>query len=543
MKCKGVNGVAVLDIVEIGRKQAYIFVSNRLKEIAGASMIIRHVSERLPKELSLPYFGEDNIIMEGGGHSIYQFNTKDEGCEFNRMLSRKVLERFPGLQLYCVLVDFNPEADLLPDKITELFKALAQKKNGHATPLRQYSYGIEKLCESTRLPATEIFAVKDEWRLVSAEIHAKLRFAQDHKLEEYFADLQLGSLPVQMTSDTDVLEDEEKSKVAVIHLDGNRMGEKVAKFRELHQIKEGESAGEYNQRYRDAFRRFSNDIDAKYKAAFRGMMEELSDQVQAAADQMGLNVYKEKGIPVRPIIFAGDDISFIVPGPLGVEAARMMLEKLQQDKLEIGGGPGSRKVYMTLHACAGVAIVKSGYPFARAHELAEQLCKMAKTKVLQDSLERLEEGDASALDFHILHGDWSGSIRQQRQEDYLIKDANNQTYSLTLKPYYVMSPSARRQASGLFNQFATFQVALERVTNKQKVARSKIKKLRECIKRGPSETKRFIELNQLGAHLTGFEDTPLEQGGIFTYEGCCPYYDAIEAMDDVLLFPREEGQL
>jgi len=190
-----------------------------------------------------------------------------------------------------------------------------------------------------------------------------------------------------------------------------------------------------------------------------------------------------------------------------------------------------------------VAIVKSGYPFARAHELAEQLCKVAKNRVLKDSrAERLEEGDASALDFHILHGDWSGSIRQQRDEDYLIKDADNQAYSLTLKPYYVMSRLVRRRVSGLPNQFATFRVALERVTNKQKVARSKIKKLREYIKRGPSETKRFIELNRLDTYLTGFKDTHLEQGEMFTYDRRCPYYDAIEAMDDVLLFPRGEEQ-
>jgi len=538
-----VNEVAVLDIVEIGRKQAYIFSSNRLREIAGASMIIRHISERLPKDLSLPYFGEENVIMAGGGHSIYQFSTREEGCEFNRLLSCAVLKEFPGLQLHCALMDFNPDGDLLPDKITELFKALAQKKSGQAAPLRQYSYGIEKLCESTRLPATEIFVVKDERRYVSAEIHAKLKFDQAHKLEEYFEDLQLGGLPVQMTKDTDALEDAEKSKVAVVHLDGNQMGKKVDKFQELHQIKESESAGAYNQRYRQAFRRFSDDIDAKYKAAFRAMMGVLSAQVQASADQTPLNVYKEKGIPVRPIIFAGDDVSFIVPGPLGVEAARMMLEKLQQDKLEIDGGPGSQKVRLTLHACAGVAIVKSGYPFARAHELAEQLCKVAKNRVLKDSrAERLEEGDASALDFHILHGDWSGSIRQQRDEDYLIKDADNQAYSLTLKPYYVMSRLVRRRVSGLPNQFATFRVALELVTNKQKVARSKIKKLREYIKRGPSETKRFIELNRLDTYLTGFKDTHLEQGEMFTYDRRCPYYDAIEAMDDVLLFPRGEEQ-
>ncbi len=224
------NRLAVLDMVEIGRKQAYIFASNRLREIAGASMIIRYVSEQLPKELSLSYFGEDNIIMGGGGHSIYQFNTREKGYKFNQMLSSTVLKQFPGLQLYCVLVDFDPDKDLLPDKIKELFQALALKKNNHTVPLRQYSYGIEKLCDSTRLPATAIFKIKNDCRFVSSEIYAKLKFDQTHNLKEYFADLQLDGLPVQMTRDSDVLEDEDKSKVAVIHLDGNRMGEKVVSY-------------------------------------------------------------------------------------------------------------------------------------------------------------------------------------------------------------------------------------------------------------------------------------------------------------------------
>ena len=51
-------------LMEIGKKQSYIFKSNKLKENIGASMIIKFVTEELPKnELSK---NNGKKIIEGG---------------------------------------------------------------------------------------------------------------------------------------------------------------------------------------------------------------------------------------------------------------------------------------------------------------------------------------------------------------------------------------------------------------------------------------------------------------------------------------------
>ena len=62
-------------LMEIGKKQSYIFKSNKLKENIGASMIIKFVTEELPKnELSK---NNGKKIIEGGGKSLYSFDNKE----------------------------------------------------------------------------------------------------------------------------------------------------------------------------------------------------------------------------------------------------------------------------------------------------------------------------------------------------------------------------------------------------------------------------------------------------------------------------------
>lgn len=515
----------MLAIIEVGKKQSYIFSSNKLQDMMGASMIIRYISEMLPGT----WVNEDQIILKGGGHSIFYFDNQTDCRSFIRQCSKKVLQQFPGVELYLASVPYDPQQDLLPEAIDRLFQALASKKSGSGLPFRQFSFGIEEQCQSTQLPASQYVDKLDESRYVSSEIYAKLQHLNHTKVEDYFGELMVPGVSDRIVKEMDDLKDS-KGKTAIIHLDGNRMGAKLMAFQHSCVRRSDESISAYNARYREQFQRFSLDIDQKYKSAFREMMRELKQKIYES-DVNELKGYREQGVPYRPIIFAGDDITFIMPGVLGVEAAQIMLKKLESDPLKIGA------TVHRMHACAGVAIVRYRYPFSRAYEIAEQLCASAKTRILQDlnncqkDCQQAEELDASVLDFHIVHGDWNGSLHDQRAQDYQGRDQIGDFY-LTMKPLYI------DQKLSDYN-WSTFREAYHRVTSK-KIARSKIKELRSALKRGPAESERYVRNYELSQVLGTFQSIALEQGKMFTSEErVCPYYDAIEAMDTICVFDEE----
>ena len=522
--------MSILVILEVGKKQDYIFRSNKLQEIVGASMIIRHVSEELPRR----WIRDDRqIMLEGGGHSIYAFGDEAEGRRFIGEFSLEVLRRFPGLELAVASVPYDPDKDLLPDSIDRLFEALNDKKS-KGLPPRQLSFGIEERCQSTQLPASR-YHERYERRAVSSEIWAKLQFVADKSTKDYFSDLKVPGVSDNMAKQMDELEDH-RGKTAVVHMDGNRMGAKLQAFRRYCVPQPGETVAAFNERYRQEFRQFSRDIDQRYKAAFRHMMQDLTDWVRSDNSTV-LDRYRQ-GIPYRPIIFAGDDISFIMPGALGVEAARIMLEKLEQNPMVIGGETHR------MHACAGIAIVRSGFPFARAHDLAEQLCAAAKTRVLSDQeAGRLSDRDgtaldASAFDFHILQGDWSGSLHQWRRREYQGIDRDG-VYRLTMKPLYLTG--SRIGYENLYG-WDDFVETVTCVTNGD-LARSKIKGLRSSLKRGPLESRRYVMEHGLAKALGTLPNIPIAEGEMFTAtDRVCPYYDAIEAMDNVLVIGISNGK-
>src|SRR5439155_12166562 len=77
-----------------------------------------------------------------------------------------------------------------------------------------------------------------------------------------------------------------------------------------------------------------------------------------------------KYIQARPIVRGGDDLTDIIHGQYAIPFTHFYLKEFERTALRIREQP--------LTACASIALVKSGLPFAQAHALAENLCKSAK---------------------------------------------------------------------------------------------------------------------------------------------------------------------
>ena len=501
---------------EVSRKQDYIFRSNKLKENKGASNIIEKVIEELPTTINLNY--EKNLVYNGGGNSLYKFNDKDEAKDFIKKVSEKILREFPGLEVFMVLEEYAPGKITLA--VDKLYEKLAMKKNERRHSGVQMSFGIERRCQSTKLPACDDKDKYGEQRYISNEILRKIDYSD--KSSPKFNRL----LPVEegIKEVLDLVEGE-KSYIAIVHIDGNKMGKRFAEIKKYFESLENKDSDKDNE-YLDALREFSKGVKEAYEDAFRYMCKVVLDNSEKLKDDTKI---KEGKFPIIPIIIAGDDVTFITNGKIALECARVFLEYLSKKEINI-----YKDKKVKLNACAGIAIVKKTYPFFRAYRLAEELCNNAKKQILKDYPSGKE--DFSLIDWHIEQQEIIGNIEEIREKLYMSNDGKE----LYMRPLYVNNNSQ-------WNNYKNFKEALFNITKRKAsdggaspkpLARSKLKKLMKILKEGEKETEIYIESNKLSGYFSRLEGT--NTGDYCFCNNKCMYYDAIEFVD--MFIELDEGR-
>lgn len=400
---------------EISRKQNYIFQSNKLKENRGASIIIEYVIEELPKKLGKGY--EKLLIYNGGGNSLYEFDNLEETKAFIKDVSEKTLEDFPGVELFMIIEEYDDKKDKVTEKIKDAYKKLERKKNRRKYSGGQISFGIEETCESSGLPAScmDRRDIDNPSRLISNETNVKIEYSYDDskKFE--------GLLPkgIRGIREFRELVKGDKKHIAVVHIDGNRMGQKMEQLEDCFDYGKGDKS-KTNREYLKALKYFSLKIKQSYEDAFRTMTNIINQNKDNLEDDTKI---KEGFFPVIPIIVAGDDITYVTNGKIGIESAKIFLQHLSSKEIVIYNGKTTR-----LNACAGVAIGHVSTPFSSLYQMAEELCNNGKRKLALD----YGDQDFSLIDWHVVQGDILGSISEIRQKHYKAQ-ADKKSY--TCGPY------------------------------------------------------------------------------------------------------------
>ncbi|MBU5293798.1 hypothetical protein KQH90_07095 [Anaerosalibacter bizertensis] len=503
---------------EVSRKQDYIFKSNKLKENKGASIIIENIMEKLPCNKKYKYNYEHNLIYNGGGSSLYKFDSNEEAGDFIKKISREILKSYPGIEVFMVTEEYDNKKNKVIDAIDNAYRKLAQKKNRRRTSGMQISFGIERRCESTGLPASYIDFEDGEKKYISREV--KVKKDNSGKSSEKFDKLIPRNKSIKEFAD---LVKGNKRYMAVIHIDGNKMGKKFNQLKNYF-VYDNNNYEKVNNEYLDALKSFSDEIKNVYEEAFKHMVEVVEKNKDKLDEDTNINDGK---IPIIPIIIAGDDITFVTNGKIGIECARVFIDYLNKKEIKI-----YKDNTVKLNACAGVAIVRANYPFMKAYELAEDLCSNAKRTIVKDYKD--SEKDFSLIDWHLEQGDLMGSIAEIRRENYKSED-NKYLY---MRPIYLNNKSK-------WNNYRNFKEAYSNITDrkieikgKEKIIpRSKIKNLREVLKKGENETKIYLELNNISQYFSRFENT---QGDHCFYQDKCMYFDAIEIIDLFIALDEKE---
>ncbi len=491
-------------ILEVSRKQDYIFSSKKLRDNAQRSADISYVTSRVFFEKSAAglFDAEKNFIYAGGGHTVLQFDDLEQARAFAKTITETVLRKWSGLELFVKIRPYNES--LTPgENLKELSKALERKKALRKTSFRQTDMGMELLNSETFLPQRKEEATSRSYHV--SPLPAPEGWEYPSQLEELAGD---------------------DNFIAVIHIDGNAMGKRVDTiYREQ---------SENLQACCKSLSRFSEGIQRDFEKAFRATEEEIKV----------LGGFVPPMMPLRPVVLAGDDVCLVTAGNLGLECARIFLQKLAAITNE-----EDQKPYA---ACAGVAMVHVKFPFHRAYALSESLCSQAKKYVAQiDAKSRI-----SAMDWHIEFGQMRDNLSQIR-EDYETEDGNR----MELRPIVVASPediSVPPQKNYRF--FKSLCQSMQKKSGQ--IARSKLKELRTALRQGAVESRFFLQDKQISDLLYDgieaqfntweerreqyekmvFQNVRLQKEAFADTDGQvrCLFFDALEMMDHCVFLEEEE---
>lgn len=431
----------VLVILEVSQKQNYIFASKKLRENAERSGDIAYVTssaffQEVAAEL---YREEDNLVYSGGGHTVLQFNDSDQATAFAKRVTETVLRRYNGLELFVKQTPYDG-AKTPGENLKELSAGLERKKALRKAGFRQLSFGVEALDD-------EIFSPRTQG---GNPIHRPRKSGELKPPEDWEFPAEFEKLAGR------------DNFIAVIHIDGNAMGKRVDRvYQKFEQGWENCRAG---------LQRFSRSIQRDFEQSFLEVADEVARRFPDLVPTL----------PVRPVILAGDDVCFVSAGSIGLECARVFLERLAAKTNAEDGENYS--------ACAGVALVHTKFPFYRAYELAEELCTSAKR--FGTALD--PDGRVSAMDWHIEFGQLKDSLTELR-EDYACEDGSR----MELRPAAVIVPEGCSDPD--VRTYAFFKSLCLAVQDERgKIARSKIKELRQAFKHGQLESEYFLHDKQIG---------------------------------------------
>lgn len=576
--------VTVVDTTGI---QPYIFGSNRLQENIGASELVRlatgewalnevravakeqnNVKNARQEELD-PDFKIDEkegtaaeVIYAGGGNTVVIFSSSELAREFARNLTRKALREAPGLSLVIAHDDKfdwqgRDESDpahkrALSEIVTNLIsKRLAARKAARLPSMPLLGLGVTAHCESTGLVATRtnegLKPDAENVRLISREVEAKLKYTEraNQRLADQFSEQLENRYKFPFQIDNLGRVSGEESYVAVVHADGNGMGDRIKDIAGNHRDPS------QNRHYIEEMRSFSERVKEAAKAALNRVVELLISRIKWERKQDEIRRYVAERIPLedpylpfRPIVFGGDDITFVCNGLLGVTLAVEHLKAYEEETKNHG--------LQEMYASAGIAIVKMHYPFARAYQLSEELTKSAKQFVWEEFGGKGIERDASAFDWHIATSGLSGSLSAIRRREFRLTDDEDGP-TLLLRPLLLGSGMLHGEGRAWREQMETvvrtFQGHHLRddARDKTKVApkwhemRNKVKALREELRDGESAVRAFrrdYDIPPLPPLVPG--DTSHQETG-WLGGNRCTHFDAIELLDYYLHLPLDDS--
>lgn len=512
----GSSSAPILAQYSVRSKQSYIFKTNQLLEIVGASEIISMAFKKLfelaetcvtpdgrlvrtgrfadsPSDWAelvdrLTADRADGLDMlelfEGGGNDTVLFRNHDVFRLVNACYTRWILENCPGMVPLCVGVEADLSADDYKADYARLRQAADREKKRMIPGRSGAAVPFAKMDRSIFQPysATDLVGKEREIKELSDESSRKRKVGKEKSKGQI--------------QELDDMTEASNSLLAIVHADGNSMGRKIGRKLEGH--------SDYASCV-GVMSRFTREIDDAFQAGWKRLEARRQELLETYPNR------NPKTFEIREIVNGGDDATFICNARYALTLTRAYLE-----------GVSAYSSDERYSSCAGICIFHSHYPCARAYELAEQACKNAKKPVHER--EDVEQG---WLDFHYIRSGVGGDLEEIRALQGL--------EGRMMRPLYVCGdepPTPEQRLETLD--------ALSRTLSKYGVSRGNVKTLGDAWETDAAQSK--LEWNRVRYHTKDVDGASLESELDKLFPGPESLLRALYDIADIYdLWYRKEG--
>lgn len=508
----------VLTIVDTAGIQDYVFRTNKLRQIIGASTLVNNATGQWVTDvLKKP----QDLVYSGGGNAVLIFDSMEDAKKFASDLSKITLEKAPGLRLVISHKEFNYNNDALGGSngiINKTFEQLDRLKAEGNPWAYETSLGVTEECLFTGQPVVLESVDKSYDTLLSSEALAK-QTAETDQLEKISKEVDGKEYTFYFAEDMDHItgENSDKNLIGIVHIDGNDIGTKIKELVNKY------SFANANNELRDELAKFSDSVNAASEMTFDGLLVDIIRHLHGTSLQLSdgeLNLYDKNGdviLPIRPIVLGGDDMTLICDGNLALDLTVRYLETAQTQKLSDGSKYNCK---------AGVCIVKKNFPIFPAYQLSNQLAGSAKKfrkelmELLDDyyddnhipSQSRLSAQDLPTIDWQVCLNGIMGSLSEIRQAEYVVEHGD-----LLMRPLVIDKGNNLSEINLIWRTWTHYLELLVEINN---LPRNKAKELREYLRLSEAHINNYLTFYQL--HLT------YDKGW---HEGRSPYFDVLEIQD------------
>lgn len=487
--------------------QSYIFQTNELRDIVGASEQVELICTERFKEFVRNVTGrysEDAVVIQAAGNIKYEFESKADCEKVVKLWPKNVVEYAPGITISQAVVEYDETCDF-GEVVNDLERRLRAQRNKPMTDTTVGLMGIHR-SRTTNMPAIEIEkGTKNEY-LDIATFNKLYHRAWDDSTHYWrkrttrtLCEKAFGMQNInyaQMAFDTKKMTDK-NDWIAVIHADGNGLGKIV------------QSVGHDKKKFKE----FSKNLDVATKQAAVSAYHTVERMFE------GKTV-----IPIRPIVLGGDDFSVICRADIALPYVEAFIRAFEEETDARG---------YKLTACAGIAYIKSSFPFYYGYELAESLCTAAK----KDAKKKDEDNAPSCIMFHKVQDSFI-----ENYQDIVLRELTPQDgISLQYGPYYLHEQEDRWTISQL--KVSASQIADDCWNPIKSALRQWLTLLNENTDKASQKLKRILE-------VCGNEEQRIFVRRMtearFTENGseCYPAYDvlALHTLTTQETRKKEEGQ-
>ena len=356
--------------------QDFIFKTNQLQEIVGASEIVKSIEQEFRDFTKID---KKNILLNAAGNIKAIFDDEEMLQKVVLEFPKMIMQKAYGITISQAVVEMEGDKETSKE-INMLEKKLKIQRNKPSLPL-DLSINILKHAPKTARP----------------QIEKDMDMATKQKRDAYanwFKKVIENDAEFEKSKELSYISNG-KNKIAVIHADGNGLGQLIPKLSDI-------SA-------------FSNSLNKATTEAYEVAKKKVEND------------------KIRKIILGGDDLTVICDANYALSFTQVFLEEFEsrtekfiKDQLE------EKNIQHKLTACAGIAYCNEKYPFHYAVSLAEALCSAAK-KHAKSTNEHLAP---SSLMFHNIQSSNFQSWEKFVADELTITN-DKQTIRCDFGPYYL----------------------------------------------------------------------------------------------------------